>query len=66
MISPEQEHVNLALDRQVRQNIHDMMREANVQASMLESEGEQGERVRSLLQSVCSFRTQPLSVGLQR
>ncbi|KAH8290371.1 hypothetical protein KR054_002335 [Drosophila jambulina] len=38
MISPEQEHVNLALDRQVRQNIHDMMREANVQASMLESE----------------------------
>ncbi|XP_017019761.1 uncharacterized protein achi isoform X1 [Drosophila kikkawai] len=38
MISPEQEHVNLALDRQVRQNIHDMMREANVQASMLDSE----------------------------
>ncbi|XP_020803269.1 homeobox protein Mohawk isoform X4 [Drosophila serrata] len=48
MMSPEQEHVNLALDRQVRQNIHDMMREANVQASLLESEG------RNRFQSECS------------
>ncbi|EDV35500.1 uncharacterized protein Dana_GF12447, isoform D [Drosophila ananassae] len=39
MISPEQEEVNLVLDRQVRQNIQDMMHEAHVQASLLESEG---------------------------
>ncbi|XP_017106362.2 uncharacterized protein achi isoform X1 [Drosophila bipectinata] len=39
MISPEQQEVNLVLDRQVRQNIHDMMHEAHVQARLLESEG---------------------------
>ncbi|XP_030387768.1 homeobox protein PKNOX2 isoform X4 [Scaptodrosophila lebanonensis] len=39
MISPEQEEVNLVLDRQVRQNIQDMMHEAQVQATLLESEG---------------------------
>ncbi|KAH8347999.1 hypothetical protein KR084_002969 [Drosophila pseudotakahashii] len=39
MISPEQEEVNLVLDRHVRQNIQDMMHEAHVQASLLESEG---------------------------
>jgi len=40
MISPEQEEVNMVLDRHVRQNIQDMMHEAHVQASLLESEGE--------------------------
>ncbi|XP_043948213.1 uncharacterized protein LOC108023086 isoform X2 [Drosophila biarmipes] len=39
MISPEQEEVNMVLDRHVRQNIQDMMHEAHVQASLLESEG---------------------------
>ncbi|XP_016983885.1 uncharacterized protein LOC108047961 isoform X2 [Drosophila rhopaloa] len=39
MISPEQEESNMVLDRQVRQNIQDMMHEAHVQASLLESEG---------------------------
>ncbi|XP_070069364.1 uncharacterized protein [Drosophila takahashii] len=39
MISPEQEEVDLVLDRHVRQNIQDMMHEAHVQASLLESEG---------------------------
>ncbi|KAH8233619.1 hypothetical protein KR026_010548 [Drosophila bipectinata] len=39
MISPEQQEVNLVLDRQVRQNIQDMMHEAHVQARLLESEG---------------------------
>ncbi|XP_062129436.1 uncharacterized protein LOC133841147 isoform X1 [Drosophila sulfurigaster albostrigata] len=38
MISPEQHEVDLVLDRQVRQNIQDMMREADVQANLLESE----------------------------
>ncbi|XP_070069366.1 uncharacterized protein [Drosophila takahashii] len=38
MISPEQEEVDLVLDRHVRQNIQDMMHEAHVQASLLESE----------------------------
>ncbi|XP_026837027.1 uncharacterized protein LOC6546803 isoform X2 [Drosophila erecta] len=38
MISPEQEEVNMVLDRHVRQNIQDMMHEAHVQASLLESE----------------------------
>ncbi|XP_017039297.1 uncharacterized protein LOC108086764 isoform X4 [Drosophila ficusphila] len=38
MISPEQEEVNMVLDRQVRQDIQDMMHEAHVQASMLENE----------------------------
>ncbi|KAH8280540.1 hypothetical protein KR018_009483 [Drosophila ironensis] len=40
MISPEQEEVNLVLDRQVRQNIQDMMHEAHVQASLLEGGGD--------------------------
>jgi len=40
MISPEQEEVNMVLDRHVRQNIQDMMHEAHVQASLLENEGE--------------------------
>ncbi|XP_033153972.1 uncharacterized protein LOC117136937 isoform X1 [Drosophila mauritiana] len=39
MISPEQEEVNMVLDRHVRQNIQDMMHEAHVQASLLENEG---------------------------
>lgn len=39
MISPEQHEVDLVLDRQVRQNIQDMMHEADVQANLLESEG---------------------------
>ncbi|XP_052838897.1 homeobox protein Mohawk-like isoform X3 [Drosophila gunungcola] len=38
MISPEQEESSMVLDRQVRQNIQDMMHEAHVQASLLESE----------------------------
>ncbi|XP_017837999.1 uncharacterized protein LOC108596584 isoform X2 [Drosophila busckii] len=38
MMSPEQHEVNQVLDRQVRQNIQDMMREADVQTSLLESE----------------------------
>ncbi|XP_023033600.1 uncharacterized protein LOC6646184 isoform X2 [Drosophila willistoni] len=36
MISPEQEEVNLVLDRQVRQNIQEMMQDPNVQASLRE------------------------------
>ncbi|XP_068145378.1 uncharacterized protein [Drosophila tropicalis] len=36
MISPEQEEVNLVLDRQVRQNIQEMMQDVNVQASLRE------------------------------
>ncbi|XP_044778606.1 homeobox protein Mohawk isoform X2 [Drosophila simulans] len=39
MISPEQEEVNMVLDRHVRQNIQDMMHEAQVQASLLENDG---------------------------
>ncbi|XP_032572214.1 uncharacterized protein LOC6608859 isoform X3 [Drosophila sechellia] len=39
MISPEQEEVNMVLDRHVRQNIQDMMHEAQVQASLLENNG---------------------------
>ncbi|XP_017069352.1 uncharacterized protein LOC108106648 isoform X1 [Drosophila eugracilis] len=38
MISPDHEEVNMVLDRHVRQNIQDMMHEAHVQASLLESE----------------------------
>ncbi|KAH8297236.1 hypothetical protein KR044_007878 [Drosophila immigrans] len=38
MISPEQHEVDLVLDSQVRQNIQDMMREADVQANLLENE----------------------------
>ncbi|KAH8372984.1 hypothetical protein KR009_009405 [Drosophila setifemur] len=38
MISPEQEEVNLVLDRQVRQNLQDMMHEAHVQANLLDGE----------------------------
>lgn len=40
MISPEQHEVDLVLDRQVRRNIQDMMHEADVQANLLESEGQ--------------------------
>ncbi|XP_017039296.1 uncharacterized protein LOC108086764 isoform X3 [Drosophila ficusphila] len=47
MISPEQEEVNMVLDRQVRQDIQDMMHEAHVQASMLENEAAVRERFSS-------------------
>ncbi|EDW90750.2 uncharacterized protein LOC6530092 isoform X1 [Drosophila yakuba] len=47
MISPEQEEVNMVLDRHVRQNIQDMMHEAHVQASLLESEAAGRERFQS-------------------
>jgi len=40
MISPEQEEVNMVLDRHVRQNIKDLMHEAHVHASLLNNEGE--------------------------
>ncbi|XP_037716431.1 uncharacterized protein LOC119551255 isoform X1 [Drosophila subpulchrella] len=47
MISPEQEEVNMVLDRHVRQNIQDMMHEAHVQASLLESEAAGRDRFHS-------------------
>ncbi|XP_039483999.1 homeobox protein Mohawk isoform X3 [Drosophila santomea] len=47
MISPEQEEVNMVLDRHVRQNIQDMMHEAHVQASLLESEAAGRDRFQS-------------------
>ncbi|XP_032590670.1 uncharacterized protein LOC6559411 isoform X4 [Drosophila grimshawi] len=39
MISPEHHEVDMVLDRQVRQNIQDMMHEANVQVNLLKNEG---------------------------
>ncbi|XP_034476590.1 BEL1-like homeodomain protein 10 isoform X2 [Drosophila innubila] len=64
MISPEQHEVDLVLDRQVRQNIQDMMHEADVQANLLESEGVSGRDRYNSESSIDQDHMQQESMGM--
>ncbi|KAL7737823.1 hypothetical protein ACLKA6_006205 [Drosophila palustris] len=64
MISPEQHEVDLVLDRQVRQNIQDMMHEADVQANLLESEGVSGRERYNSESSIDQDHMQQESMGV--